>query len=82
MASTISYGRAGCDDTTSAFSNFNWYDLFYQSDYFIEIVGGLDRRVAELALVFIVIVDGYIWVFQGMACEDAGDAVVRGDDAL
>src|SRR4030065_1264029 len=56
--------------------------LFDQSDYFVKVVWGLDGRVAELALSFFVVVDGQIGVFEGMASQDAGDALVGVDEAF
>ena len=56
--------------------------LLYEFDESVEVIRGLDGRVAELALLFLVVVDGDVGVLQSVARQDAGDALVGADEAL
>jgi len=56
--------------------------LLHQLDYFIEVVGRFDGRVTEPALLFFVVVDRYVGIFQWVACQHAGNSLVGSDYAF
>ena len=53
--------------------------LFNQFYNLLEVIGGLDRRVAELALFVLVIVYRYVGVLKFMPGQYAGHYFVRTD---
>jgi len=54
----------------------------YQFDDFVEIIRCFDGWVAEPALLLVMVVDGNVRVFEGVAREDAGDSLIGCDYTL